>query len=99
MLTLLPVLVLNNKKEDQPLTTRDYIGWGLWGLGFVFEVLADHQKSVFKANPDNAVSTLATKLHTCIMLCATPSLTESYISNSYYVLASMCITTIDTHII
>lgn len=56
--TLLPVLVLNNKKEDKPLTTRDYVGWGLWLLGFVFEVLADYQKSVFKANPDNAVRCL-----------------------------------------
>ncbi|KAH3719620.1 hypothetical protein DPMN_062471 [Dreissena polymorpha] len=52
--TLLPLLVLNNKKEDRPLTTRDYVGWGIWTLGFLFEALADHQKSVFKSNPGNA---------------------------------------------
>ncbi|XP_052806159.1 uncharacterized protein LOC128235385 [Mya arenaria] len=52
--TLLPVLVLNNKKEDKPLTYRDYAGWGLWTLGFLFESIADYQKSAFKANPDNA---------------------------------------------
>lgn len=52
--TLLPLLVLNNREEDCPLTTWDYVGWGLWGLGFVFETVADYQKSVFKSNPDNA---------------------------------------------
>ncbi|KAK7493212.1 hypothetical protein BaRGS_00015549 [Batillaria attramentaria] len=52
--TLLPTLMLNSKKDDKPLTTRDYIGWGLWGLGFFFEVVADYQKSQFKANPENA---------------------------------------------
>ena len=55
-ITLLPTLTLNNKKEDRPICTRDYIGWVLWALGFFFEVVADHQKSVFKSNPDNAVS-------------------------------------------
>lgn len=55
-ITLLPLLVLNDKKQDQPICTRDYAGWTLWGIGFLFEVIADYQKSVFKANPDNAVS-------------------------------------------
>ncbi|KAK7109803.1 uncharacterized protein [Littorina saxatilis] len=52
--TLLPTLLLNNKKKDRPLTTRDYVGWGMWSLGFIFEVVADYQKSRFKANPENA---------------------------------------------
>ena len=55
-ITLLPTLTLNNKKQDRPVSTRDYVGWGLWALGFFFEVLADYQKSAFKSNPDNAVS-------------------------------------------
>ena len=70
--TLLPVLILNGKKEDRPLSTRDYVGWGLWGLGFLFEVIADHQKSAFKANPANAVGIFVYDffvsnfaLHTC----------------------------------
>ncbi|KAL4222134.1 hypothetical protein ACF0H5_018174 [Mactra antiquata] len=53
-ITLLPLLVLNNKKEDKPLCTRDYTGWTLWAIGFLFEVIADYQKSAFKGNPDNA---------------------------------------------
>jgi hypothetical protein len=61
--TLLPLMVLNNKKEDKPLCTRDYVGWGLWALGFLFETIADHQKSAFKGNPDNAVSS------NCVILC------------------------------
>ena len=38
------------------MTRRDYVGWGMWTLGFIFEVVADYQKSRFKANPENAVS-------------------------------------------
>ena len=30
-----------------------YIGLALWVFGFLFEVLADHQKTQFKANPTN----------------------------------------------
>ncbi|XP_071102209.1 uncharacterized protein [Haliotis cracherodii] len=54
MSTLLPVLMLNSKKEDKPVSTRDYIGWALWALGFFFEAVGDYQKSAFRANPDNA---------------------------------------------
>ncbi|XP_053373736.1 uncharacterized protein LOC123531627 [Mercenaria mercenaria] len=60
--TLLPLLVLNNKKEDKPLCTRDYVGWGLWALGFLFETVADYQKSAFKGNPDNAGKFITTGL-------------------------------------
>ena len=55
LLTLLPTLILNSKKEDKPLTRRDYAGWTLWAIGFLFEVIADHQKSRFRANPNNTV--------------------------------------------
>ena len=30
-----------------------YVGLSLWVFGFIFEVIADHQKTKFKANPDN----------------------------------------------
>ena len=62
--TLLPTLLLNSKKKDRALTTRDYVGWGMWSLGFIFEVVADYQKSRFKANPENAVS-IETRSLTC----------------------------------
>ncbi|XP_071820265.1 uncharacterized protein [Apostichopus japonicus] len=52
-LTLLPTLILNSEKNDVQVGTRDYIGWGLWGLGMFLEVVADRQKSAFKADPSN----------------------------------------------
>ena len=54
--TMLPTLMLNDKKKDKPLSTRDYLGWSMWTLGFAFEVIADYQKSQFRADPQNAVS-------------------------------------------
>jgi steroid 5-alpha reductase family enzyme len=49
--------MLNNipAGSTRPIGTQDYIGWGIWVLGMVFEVVADFQKSSFKANPDNKV--------------------------------------------
>lgn len=54
--TLLPTLILNSERRDEPLGPRDYIGWGIWGLGFATEAIADQQKWNFKSDPDNAVS-------------------------------------------
>ncbi|XP_077979127.1 uncharacterized protein LOC144434537 [Glandiceps talaboti] len=61
-ITLLPTLILNSNKKDKELTTRDYVGWSLWILGFLCEVIADHQKSVFRSNPDNATRFIDTGL-------------------------------------
>lgn len=55
-MTLLPTLILNSEKRYVPLGTKDYIGWGIWGLGFSLEAIADQQKWHFKSDPDNAVS-------------------------------------------
>jgi len=52
-MTLLPTILLNTIKRDVPLGNRDYLGYGLWVTGFLFEVVADMQKSIFRANPDN----------------------------------------------
>lgn len=57
-LTLLPILMLNSEQRDEPLGLRDYLGWGIWGLGFATEAIADQQKWFFKSDPDNAVSQL-----------------------------------------
>ena len=54
-LTLLPSLVLNTTKRNPPLGPRDYMGWTLWTVGFLMEVVADMQKSIFKADPKNEV--------------------------------------------
>ncbi|CAB1329974.1 unnamed protein product [Coregonus sp. 'balchen'] len=53
-MTLLPTLMLNSEQRDEPLGLRDYLGWGIWGLGFATEAIADQQKWLFKGNPDNA---------------------------------------------
>ncbi|XP_059148623.1 uncharacterized protein LOC131935898 isoform X2 [Physella acuta] len=51
--TLLPSLIVNSKKNNSRITTKDYAGWGLWGIGFLLEVIADYQKSRFHSNPAN----------------------------------------------
>lgn len=51
--TLLPTLILNTEQRDKPLGTRDYIGWGVWALGFITEAVADQQKWNFKSDPEN----------------------------------------------
>jgi steroid 5-alpha reductase family enzyme len=58
LVTLLPTLYLNRKRVDKPLTKTDYIGWSLWLFGFLFEVLADSQKTAFKNNLNNKVYSL-----------------------------------------
>lgn len=55
--TLLPTLILNSEQRDRPLGVRDYLGWGLWALGFATEGFADQQKWNFKKDPDNVVGT------------------------------------------
>ena len=57
-ITLLPTLIQNGERRTPLIGRRDYIGWAIWGLGFLFEVVADMQKSIFRANPANDVSFL-----------------------------------------
>jgi len=52
-ITLLPTLILNSERRAVPVGVRDYVGWTMWGLGFLVEVVADMQKSIFKADPRN----------------------------------------------
>lgn len=61
-LTLLPSLVLNTTKRNPPVGARDYIGWTLWSLGFLMEVVADMQKSIFRADPKNEGKFISTGL-------------------------------------
>ncbi|XP_043939760.1 uncharacterized protein LOC122811769 [Protopterus annectens] len=52
--TLLPTLMLNLEKKDKPLGFQDYLGWGLWTVGFITEAVADQQKWKFRSDPENA---------------------------------------------
>eukprot|EP00112_Aurelia_sp_Birch-Aquarium-sp1_P026397 Seg934.7 transcript_id=Seg934.7/GoldUCD/mRNA.D3Y31 product="putative protein" protein_id=Seg934.7/GoldUCD/D3Y31 len=52
-ITLAPTAILNTKRQDAPIGLRDYIGWGLWIVGFLLEAIADKQKSEFKSDPNN----------------------------------------------
>ena len=53
--TLLPTLIANTQRRNPTLGTRDYIGWTVWAGGFLIELVADMQKSIFKADPTNEV--------------------------------------------
>ena len=54
-LTVLPVLViLTAPQAPTPIGIIEIIGWTLWIIGFGIEVVADRQKSAFKANPAHA---------------------------------------------
>lgn len=65
-LTALPVWVVNCKRgewsrqrgdgreAEPPVGWRDRVGWAVWVVGFLLQVVADRQKSAFRANPANA---------------------------------------------
>ena len=53
--TLLPTLMLNASEKDRPIGRLDWIGWGLWSIGMLFEVVADFQKSAFRRRSENRV--------------------------------------------
>lgn len=61
-LTLLPTLMSNADREERSIGWREGAGWGLWVIGFLMEAMADHQKSAFRANPDNAGKFISTGL-------------------------------------
>lgn len=58
MTNILPTLIQNSKQRDRPIGALEYIGWGIWVFGFIFEAVADHQNFAFLSNPNNAVSSL-----------------------------------------
>jgi steroid 5-alpha reductase family enzyme len=46
--TMLPVLMLHQSSEDVAFNVLDYIGVPVWVVGYLFEVIADYQKSAFR---------------------------------------------------
>ncbi|ROT83501.1 hypothetical protein C7M84_023318 [Penaeus vannamei] len=53
IVTILPSLLAVLSPRQRPLSTRDYAGWGIWLAGFLIEVVADYQKTVWRNNPAN----------------------------------------------
>lgn len=51
--TMLPVLMLHRASEDVAFNVLDYIGIPVWAVGYLFEVIADYQKSVFRNLSEN----------------------------------------------
>ncbi|XP_028397533.1 uncharacterized protein LOC114521328 [Dendronephthya gigantea] len=60
--TTLPTLMLNTSRKNPPLTWKDYLGWSMWTVGFCIQVIADHQKNVFRSNPANHKKFITTGL-------------------------------------
>lgn len=52
-ITMLPVLILHQSKSNVDLGLLDKIGISFWIVGFVFEVIADYQKSAFRSIATN----------------------------------------------
>ena len=46
-------MILNSKREDTELTSKDYVGWTIWLAGFLLEAIADYQKYTFRSDPGN----------------------------------------------
>lgn len=52
-ITAMPVFALNQAPDLTPLKVVDFVGMAMWACGFLFEILADTQKTAFRANPKN----------------------------------------------
>lgn len=52
-LTVASALIIITSSTRLPIDIFAIIGFSLWIAGFLFEVVADNQKSQFRANPDN----------------------------------------------
>lgn len=50
----LPLIFLNANVTSNPdLNWRDFLGWALYLIGFIFETVGDHQKFLYKLDPKN----------------------------------------------
>jgi len=48
-----PQVILNAEKSNPDIGALDIVGWSIWAIGFFFESVGDHQKFVFRSNPNN----------------------------------------------
>lgn len=51
--TLWPTMIVNSTTIDEPLTLKDYIGYGIFVVGFLIEIIADQQKTSFRSISQN----------------------------------------------
>jgi steroid 5-alpha reductase family enzyme len=51
--TIAPVIFVNGDDSNPPLNAWDYVGWTVYSIGFLAQVVADYQKFQFRKNPDN----------------------------------------------
>ncbi|XP_067943596.1 kelch domain-containing protein 3-like [Watersipora subatra] len=51
---LLPTIIQNAKRSDVPIGIKEYLGWAVWLVGWLIQIVADQQKSSFRAQPENA---------------------------------------------
>jgi len=49
----LPILITNSEYFQPQLGALDFLGWGMWAVGFVVESAADAQKFSFRSDPAN----------------------------------------------
>lgn len=61
-LTMLPVLMVNQRANDTKINWVDCLGFSLFIFGFLFEVISDHQKSTFRSDPANKEKFMSTGL-------------------------------------
>ncbi|KAL7635444.1 UNVERIFIED_CONTAM: hypothetical protein RMT77_014513 [Armadillidium vulgare] len=62
IVTLLPSLIAVQSTRPEKIGWREYIGWGLWLFGFLFETVADFQKASFRSVPANKDKFITTGL-------------------------------------
>ncbi|MCB1664657.1 MAG: DUF1295 domain-containing protein [Pseudomonadales bacterium] len=53
LITVAPALAAISSSHSVPMGPLAYAALALWGIGLMLEVVADRQKSAFRANPDN----------------------------------------------
>jgi len=52
-LVSLPYILVNAVSTNIPLQVNDYVGWAIWFIGCLCEAIADHQKFLYRSNPEN----------------------------------------------
>jgi len=62
LVTLLPSLMMIMEKSQGKVTIQEYLGWTMWTVGFLIEVIADYQKDQFRRDPANKDKFISTGL-------------------------------------